>query len=198
LQATNVDAVTNFQRILDRIPGLAETLAVINRHRLRYGLFGGAYVATMTGYRASADADFLLADADFAAFCDLFPTAAIKDTGYSTFIYPDDARQIEFMTRSSVRVAGSEYQFWLTALAWEHTTTLAGPDWAVRLGDPVDTILLKAMLQRGPEEGKHDLEDVEALLRVLRVDRLYLDERLAEVNADERVRAFVDRALASP
>jgi hypothetical protein len=190
-----VDTVTNFQRILDRIPGLAEVLDVINHRGLRYGLFGGAYVSTMTGYRLSADADFLLADQDFAAFSSLFPSATIEETGHSTFLYPDEIRKIEFMTRSAIRVAGSEYEFRLTGLAWEHTATLTGPDWAVRLGNPVDTILLKAMLQRGPEEGKHDLEDVEALLRVVEVDRGYLEERLAEVNADERVRLFLDRLL---
>jgi hypothetical protein len=194
-QAGNVDTVTNFQRILDRIRGLAEVLDAINDRGLHYGLFGGAYVSTMTGYRLSADADFLLADQDFPAFGDLFPTAKIEETGHSTFIYPDEGQKIEFMTRSAIRVAGSEYEFRLTGLAWEHTTRLTGLDWAVRLGNPVDTILLKAMLQRGPEEGKHDLEDVQALLRVVEVDCGYLEERLAEVNADERVRGFLDRLV---
>lgn len=55
------------------------------------------------------------------------------------------------------------------------------------LANPVDTITSKAIGQRGPEQGKHDLEDIVALFKVVEIDRDYLWQRLPEVRADKRV-----------
>jgi hypothetical protein len=63
---------------------------------------------------------------------------------------------------------------------------LEGEGFQVCLCNPVETILLKAMLKRGANENKHNLEDIRDLLKVVEVDKSYLNERLLEVNADER------------
>jgi len=51
----------------------------------------------------------------------------------------------------------------------------------------MEIILLKAILQRGPEQGKHDLEDIKKLLKFTYINKDYLRQRLEEINADERM-----------
>lgn len=51
--------------------------------------------------------------------------------------------------------------------------------------NPVDTILLKSILQRGAEKGKHDVEDIKAILEHVELDLNYLKKRLLEANALE-------------
>lgn len=48
----------------------------------------------------------------------------------------------------------------------------------VRLCNPVDTILLKAIPQREAGEDKHDLEDIGDLIKKVRIDKTYLKKRL--------------------
>lgn len=58
---------------------------------------------------------------------------------------------------------------------------------------PEELIALKALLQRGPEQGKHDLEDIDALARAMPVDREYLLARLRRMGGEERARPVLER-----
>jgi hypothetical protein len=182
-----MDPIRNFEHLLQTIPSLAITLVQINKTNIRYGLYAGAYVSVMTSNRPAKDVDFLVADDDIVKAKALFPGCDKKEMGATMFLYPYNEHRIELMSGADYDIADSYYPFRLTQLAWEHTTVLKGKDFKVRLCNPVDTILLKAMLQRGVGQGKHDLEDIEDLLKVVTVDGNYLASRLAELNPDERL-----------
>jgi len=50
-----------------------------------------------------------------------------------------------------------------------------------------DNIVLKAILQRGEDKGKHDLEDIRFMAAYEKIDLEYLQKRVAKSNADKRV-----------
>jgi hypothetical protein len=57
---------------------------------------------------------------------------------------------------------------------------------------PEDTLVLKAIAQRGPEDGKRDVADVAAILqRQQRLDRGYLMWRAEVCGAADRVRSLI-------
>ena len=57
-----------------------------------------------------------------------------------------------------------------------------------------DNILLKAMMGRGAEEGKHDWEDVEAMMTSARsLDWAYLRWRASTLNEPAKAQAVLDR-----
>lgn len=56
---------------------------------------------------------------------------------------------------------------------------------------PEDVIAFKAVLQRGPDRGKHDLEDIDALAGVVELDLDYLRARLGRMGAEERARSVM-------
>jgi hypothetical protein len=186
-----MDPILNFEQLLRSIPSLSKTLSQINDANIRYGLYAGAYVSVMTSNRPAKDVDFLVADDDIEKARSLFPGCDKKEMGVTTFLYPFNEHRIDLMSGADYDIADSHYPFRLTQLAWEHATVLKGKDFKVCLCNPIDTILLKVMLQRGMDQGKHDLQDIEDLLKVLTVDRSYFARRLAELNPDERL----DKAL---
>src|SRR3989344_4776455 len=52
---------------------------------------------------------------------------------------------------------------------------------------PEDVLLIKALLQRGPKEGKKDIEDIRNFSKIYQIDHIYLSERIKELGAEERV-----------
>lgn len=163
---------------------------------IRYGLYAGAYVALITDNRVPTDFDFLVADEDFEKLKTLFPNSQLngdeKKSG-GVFLYPSEDRKIEFMSKATVDIEGSHYKFKLTDLAWQNVSEMKINGINTKLCNPVDTILLKAMLQRGADKGKHDLEDIEALLKFVTIDKNYLSQRLVECGSDERLLGVLRR-----
>jgi len=64
------------------------------------------------------------------------------------------------------------------------------PAWVVA---PEDVVVLKAILQRGRERGKFDVEDIRAVAARQRLDHAYLQRRAARCGATERVLALLQR-----
>jgi len=68
---------------------------------------------------------------------------------------------------------------------------------AVPVIPPEDNILLKAIWQRGPEEGKHDWEDVEAMMAHLpALDWEYLRWRASAGGPRQRMQPMLKRLEA--
>jgi hypothetical protein len=177
----------NFTQLLQSIPQLSTVLEQLNSSHIRYGVYAGAYVSIITANRPAKDVDFLVSDEDFPKIKLSFGDSSEKQIAETSFLYPYGNKKIELMTMARYDFGDSHYSFRLTDLAWEHTSVLEGEDFQVRLCNPVETILLKAMLQRGAYENKHDLEDIADLIGVVDIDKNYLDKRLIEINADERL-----------
>ena len=182
--------IENFEKISARFPGLTPVLSAINSASIRYGLHGGSHVSLLTSNREINDLDFLVADEDFNRLKRLFPEAKTKDRGKygsALFLIIGQNEELEFFSHTDFDIAGSHYTFRLSEACWNHTRLIKSGGQEIRLLNEVDTILQKAMLQRKEKEGKHDLEDIEAILQNREIDKEYLQTRLSEINPDERL-----------
>lgn len=177
----------NFKKILVSNPKLQDILQALNNNHIKYGLYAGAYVSIITSNRTPTDVDILIADEDFEKLKKLFPNSLIKKMPDAIFLYPNKDQTIEFMANADIDIGTSHYKFRLTDLAWENTSILNENGCAVRLCNPVDTILLKAILQRGLSEDKHDLGDIDDLIKKVRINKFYLKKRLNQINSDNRI-----------
>ncbi len=54
-----------------------------------------------------------------------------------------------------------------------------------------DNIILKAILQRGEDQGKHDIDDVKSMIRNENIDLEYLNWRIHEWKVEERVKPLL-------
>jgi len=102
------------------------------------------------------------------------------------FLYVGEGDVIEFMGAADVVIGNAVYPFRLTDLATSKPTTCQTGKAKISLVDPVYTLLLKALLRRGADQGKHDLEDMEAVMAKTAVDTEYLASRLEEVGGTIR------------
>jgi hypothetical protein len=175
----------NLTKLLNNNPQLQEVLMTLYTHHITYGLYAGCYVSLMTSNRDLVDLDILVADDDMKKIIELFPQATYIDKGYARFLSIDSSPPIEFMSHANVSSQGHIYLFRLTELAHTHSHTEGINGTHITLLNPADTILLKSMLQRGESEGKHDIEDIMALLQHTTIDKAYLQERMKESKADD-------------
>jgi len=56
-----------------------------------------------------------------------------------------------------------------------------------------DNIVFKAVVQRGEEEGKHDVEDIRAMADHEKLDLEYLEKRIRDCRAERRVKPLLKR-----
>lgn len=97
------------------------------------------------------------------------------------------------MSLADVVQGGIVFPFRLTDTAVERIITYEVGEDKIKLVDPVDSILLKSILQRGAEQGKHDLEDIQAVVETIDIDESYLRHRLKEAHALEKARPVFSR-----
>jgi hypothetical protein len=175
------------EQLISTVPGLADALAKLNDAGVRYGLFAGAHIAVLTGNREPNDVDFLVHDADLPKFRQFFPAAKIKKEDHKTLLYIDKDYRGEFVSMFDIVKEGKVYPFRITEAAAERLIPLHAGDLQVNLIDPADTLLLKAVLQRGEEQGKHDITDIKALLQHTVINMDYLKLRATEMGALDEV-----------
>jgi hypothetical protein len=188
MQVRAQDVEKNLLVLLSEIGPLRYALAKLEAASIRYGLYAGSHVAVLTGHRVPADVDFLVHDDDLPKLKECFPFAKTKDVGDGVYLCVGKDDIIEFMGAADVAKDGEVYPFRLTDLAVSRLTPYSLRHSKIQLVDPVDTLLLKALLKRGPEQGKHDLEDIEAVLASVQLDVTYLKARLDEARAVEFTR----------
>jgi hypothetical protein len=177
----------NLRTLIQKITVLPYVLAKLEAAGIRYGLYAGSHVAALTNNRVPTDVDLLVHDADLTKLCQAFPFAKTKDLGNGgVFLYVGNDDIIECMGRADLITEGTAYPFRLTDASVSRLTSHTIDGLTISLVDPVDTILLKAILQRGAEQGKHDLEDIAAILAKINIDEVYLGERLRESGAADR------------
>ena len=181
----------NLKKFLEKVPRLRSTIETLNRNNVRYGLYAGAQVAVLTSNRESTDVDFLVADKDFDKLREIFPNSKVKggkgNISDGIFLYLGGEENIEFMAYANLVVNGKRYPNRLTELVWRNIKRFHLGNISFLMLDPVDAVVMKAILQRGRDQGKHDLEDIEAIVKVIDLDRDYLKYKLLDVKADERV-----------
>lgn len=180
----------NLRNSLASNPRLKNVLSVASKARVKYGLFSGAYVSLVAGNRPPTDFDFLTNLEGIRLLQKKFPQAVFEERkGNATgkWLDPLGDGLIDFSAEVTIFINEHGYLVNMTALAWRHVDRVVVDNLTIYLANPVDTILPKAAGQRGPEQGKHDLEDIAALLKVVEIDRDYLKQRLPEFGADGRV-----------
>jgi hypothetical protein len=182
---THDQVIRNIDSLIQRAAPLQGVLGILEETSIRYGLYAGSHVAVLTNNRSPTDVDFLVHDDDIDELKKVLPSARINETESATFLHVGDNNLIEFMARANILKKGAAYPFRLTDLAFRHVDTYDTGLGSIKIVNPVDTLLLKAMLQRGENQGKHDLDDMRSVLSQIEIDREYLNARIKETKTRE-------------
>lgn len=65
----------------------------------------------------------------------------------------------------------------------------------VPLMSPEDNIVLKAILQRGSEQGKHDIQDIRDIIRKQKINEQYLHRRIKKCHSQKRAEPMLQTLI---
>ncbi|MCL6450334.1 MAG: nucleotidyltransferase family protein [Acetobacteraceae bacterium] len=174
-------------------PSLAGVVFRLWIRRRPWVVFGGAAARVYGSRRPLTDVDILVPAGDLALLGSAFGSAPGLKTSELGWVRRVSLGRVELCGEVVNRLEGREYRFVLDGDLWAHRRLAwleALPVWAA---SPEDCLLMKAILQRGPERGKHDLEDARSLALGRRLDLAYLRRRAAALGAEERVQGVLRR-----
>jgi hypothetical protein len=172
---------------LERVGG------VLAGQGVSWGVAAGAAVYLYTGNRLPTDLDILTRPEELPVVARLLGVGvkrAATPWGESQKL---EQGEIEVVGRLEIRQGGESWPYFMDDDMVTHLRSMEIDGLPVPVLAPEDLVALKAALQRGPEQGKHDLEDIEALAGHVRMDAAYLRRRLSLMGAEERARPILDR-----
>ncbi len=155
---------------------------------IRWAVAAGAAVYLYTGNRTPTDLDILVRPNDLARVARLL--GHTHKTGKATWgeSLKVEVDSVEIVGSLLLKLDGTLCRYSLDDEMLSHSRTALFERVEVPVLAPEDVIALKAVLQRGPEQGKHDLEDIAALATRMDVDANYLRRRLRQMGAEDRAR----------
>lgn len=175
--------IETFGKTLQPVAGELDRLLDNN---ITFGVWSGAHAALLGGHRTSQDIDALVADHELPLLPHIFPEAEIIDI-HDRYMVRPRGDLMELMGRMTVHTCDGAFDLRLTPNAADRIGLQEIDGRPVPFVAPEDTILLKAMLGRGPAEGKHDLADIDAIIDSVPIERRYLFERVEETGSIYRI-----------
>jgi hypothetical protein len=162
---------------------LSEVGARLDSAGVEWAVFAGAAAAAYGSGRLVTDVDILVPASAGERLATLFPEGAVwgdDDAGNLGARVPGITLPgIDILAGLSQRTASLSYDIDLDEEMISRRTHHGIAGVSAPVIPPEDNILLKAIWRRGPEQGKHDLEDVQAMLANLpTIDWDYLRWRL--------------------
>jgi hypothetical protein len=157
---------------------------LLDERKLTWGVFGGAAAHLYGDRRPIQDVDLLVAPNQLNSVVALLQGAqkAVQFDG-QRIIW----RGIKLFDDLSIRKAGTIYPFQLDPAMIAHLRQMPLLGARVHLLAPEDVLVHKLLLGRGPEQGKHDVSDAEAITRRQQLDTTYLRERLVICRAPKLI-----------
>lgn len=190
-------------------PAITNYFKQLNDTHVRWAIFAGAAVSLLTGNRTPTDVDLIVHDDDFEKvsrlttdserkvplICDL-PTGDGKTLHYrgDELAFKLDNTELEVMAHATNTVDDKVYNISFTDLAVENRLTVTTPETIVYIANPFNTVAIKAIMQRGPQQNKFDLEDTKALIAKYKFSPSYAAERSKQVGLDGRAVNFLRKA----
>lgn len=163
----------------DRISSdiLAQIKKRLRQTGIRWAIFAGAAASCYGSKREITDIDILVRYEDVE-----IAKTALREVNMKGF---------DIVTVRNIKTSQGTCQFLLDDRMIERLNRKRLLGINVPVLSVEDNIVFKAILQRGQECGKHDLEDIEAMVSHQKIDLEYLAERVRKCHAGKRVNSLL-------
>jgi hypothetical protein len=172
---------------LERIGGLLDGAGI------PWAVAAGAAVFLYTGNRPPTDLDLLIPPERVEEAGALLGTSPKREETAWGEVSKLVVGETELVGSLAIDVAGHECSYRMDEEMVRRARTMRFQQVSVPVLSPEDVVALKAVLQRGRDQGKHDIEDIAALAAELPIDRDYLVWRLRRMGAEERARPILEQ-----
>jgi len=184
-------------------PEVLEFLGDLNMAKIDWALFSGTVARPIT----SSDVDILVSRSGFDAMCELVPPESIKRDKLCTIRGEDDvtlqiltdeicyqAGDTEIQALRPATIYGSHgnnYFLSLSRTARDARRVHQIDEVTIYEADPLETMMVKSIMQRGLSQGKFDGVDVSTVARGYDWDDSYAQRRAWEAGYDQRADSFL-------
>lgn len=176
---------------IGRFPLLQPTLAALNQAGIRWMIGGSGSLFLLGNDRAPDDVDIFLMDEDHDRADQLFGIESYtyrSDTELVRNSNPEGNHSMQLTSHLTLTIEQQVYDLRVTSAQLERRIKIPAENLDLWLMPPEDVLLIKALLRRGPEVGKHDLQDIQHFVDIFHVlDHTYLAVRIEELHAAGRV-----------
>lgn len=178
-------------QFIARFPQLLPTLARLDGAGIPYAIGGSGCLFLLGNERTPDDVDIYLPDDRHDEADVLF---GIKSFTYESPLEnvrnsnPGGSNALQLTSHLILTAEGRRYPLSLNDQMLRQATRIAADGQTMVLLPPEDVLLIKALLQRGEDVGKHDVADIANFMKGYpNLDRIYLESRVADLQAVERV-----------
>jgi predicted nucleotidyltransferase len=181
---------TKLQTFFDRFPQLLTVIKKLNEQSIPWMIGGSGCLFLLGNDRSPDDVDMLLANDDHDRADALFRLSSFTYTSDIENVRnsnPFEDHDLQFTSHLQLTIEGKTYLFDYNAAVFEHAIQGSFEGEAVYLLPPEESLLVKALLQRGEDVGKHDVADIEKFMKIYEIDQDYMKKRIGELGAEERV-----------
>ena len=174
----------------ERARPLLRLIQALDRRGIPCAVFAGFAVLLYTKNRPATDIDILVPEVERAA-----PALGIELQREGAERRAVPFPHAELLGPVPVTRDAQTYVFSLTDEMVAGRAIAELPGGSIPLLRPEDIILFKAILQRGPDVGKYDRDDIVSLDKHYRLDRQYLERRAREIGCQRRALPYLDGIL---
>ncbi|MDD5437588.1 MAG: nucleotidyltransferase [Patescibacteria group bacterium] len=174
-----------------RFPLLLPVVTKLNEAGIPFAIGGSGCLYLFGNERQPDDVDIYLPDDKHDEADKLF---GIESYTYKSEMEnvrnsnPQGDHSIQLTSHLTLSSDGKTYKISLNDHVLSHATKFEYEGQTILLLPVEDVLLIKALLQRGPEVNKHDIEDIRRFLAIQpNIDRDYLKSRVRELGAEGRV-----------
>lgn len=172
-------------------PALGPTILKLNGAQIPFLIGGSGCLFLFGNERVPDDVDIYLPDEMHDKADEAF---AIKSFTYESPLErvrnsnPKGDHSIQLTSHLRLNILGKTYNLSLNQDVFNQAFEVNTQGSFFKLLPPEDVLLIKALLQRGPEVGKHDIEDIRKFLKIFPdTQSAYLNKRIQMLEAAERV-----------
>lgn len=177
------------EEFVTRFPLLLPVIKKLNESNITWMIGGSGCLFLLGNKRAPDDVDIYLLDEQHDTADNLFSITSYTFTSPVESVRnsnPEGNHSIQLTSHLEFNL-DKKYNFGISPLVISKKMQVQFQGDSFYLLSPEDVLLVKALLQRGPEVGKKDIEDIQNFMHIYQIDHAYLSERIKELAAEERV-----------
>ncbi len=180
------------QQFISQFPLLLPTVKKLNTAHITWMIAGSGCLFLFGNERKPDDVDMFLKNDEHDQADTLFGIESFFYTSSTEHVRnsnPEGSHAIQLTSQIEFFLDNKKYSFEITDRVIQKRIQFEYEGNNFWVLPPEDVLLIKALLQRGPEVGKKDVEDINNFLKIYpNLDREYLQARITELGAAERVK----------
>lgn len=178
------------QEFINKFPKLLPTLTILNENNIQYLIGGSGSLFLLGNKRIPDDVDIYIQDKDHDKVDELFGITSFQYKSKTEDVRnsnPENDHSIQITSHLNITIHSTTYNLQITDEVLNNKIRVAFQNTEFFLLPTEDVLLIKAILQRGKDVGKNDLEDIYNYIKIHPINRTYLNARISALKAEDRV-----------